>query len=88
MTARRELTRLLKQAERIQWYHGLGDHPDRVTFGYICQHPEAANWERTGAQARILYLDIQTIVERTRRSRGLTLTAYQRRMLDDTRIFD
>lgn len=88
MTARRELTRLLKQAEQIQWYHGLGDHPDHVTFGYICQHPDAANWERTGVQARILYLDIQTIIERTCRGRGPTLTDYQRRMLDDTRILD
>ncbi len=88
MSTRRELARLLKQAERIQWYHGLGDHPDRVAFGYICQHPEAANWERTGVQVRILYLDIQTIVERTRHGQGPTLTAYQRRMLDDTRIFD
>lgn len=88
MTARRELTRLLKQAERIQWYHGLGDHPDHVTFGYVYQHPEAANWERTGVQARILYLDIQTIVERTRHGRGPSLTAYQRRMFDDTRILD
>ena len=33
MSTRQELTRLLKQAERIQWYHGLGDHPDRVAFG-------------------------------------------------------
>ena len=88
MSTRRELTRLLKQAERIQWHHGLGDHPDRVTFGYVYQHPEAANWERTGVQACILYLDIQTIVERTRHGRGLSLTAYQRRMLDDTRIFE
>ena len=88
MSTRQELTRLLKQAERILWYHGLGDHPDRVTFGYVYRHPEAANWERTGVQARILYMDIQTIVERTCRGRGPTLTAYQRRMLDDTRIFD
>ena len=88
MSTRRELTRLLKQAERIQWYHGLGDHPDHVAFGYVYRHPEAANWERTGVQACILYLDIQTIVERTRHGRGLSLTAYQRRMLDDTRIFE
>lgn len=88
MSTRQELTRLLKQAERIQWYHGLGDHPDHVTFGYVYRHPEAANWERTGVQARILYLNIQTIVGRTCHGWGPTLTAYQRRVLDDTRILD
>lgn len=83
MTARGELTRLLKQAERTRWIAGYAQ-PMPVTFGYIHRYPDMFN-PGLDRRADMLRESIEAIL-RDMPPDGLT--DYQRRRLNDIRLLD